>query len=65
VQGSGWAPPLESYQGREVVACLATQLVLVPEPEDVLHIGDQVLRVGLEDNVDEEGHEGVGGRVGF
>lgn len=54
-----------AYQGREVVACFPTELVLVPESKNILHIGDKMLRICLEDDVDEQRHERVGRRVGL
>jgi len=36
-----------SYQRRQIVACLATELILVAEPQDVLNIRNEMIWVGM------------------
>ena len=54
-------------QVRQVVPLFRGQLGGRAEPRNVLDVGDEVRRVGVDDAVDEEGEEGVGGfgRVGL
>ena len=48
-----------AYQGGEIVAGFSTQLLLMPKAHDVLDIGDQMLGIGLEDDIDQKRYEGV------
>jgi hypothetical protein len=52
-----------AHQGGNVVASLASQLILIPEAQDVLHITDEVVGVGAENGIDEKRYECVGGLV--
>jgi hypothetical protein len=58
----------ELYSAHErgnVVTCFATEFVLVAEPENVLYVRDEVVRVRLKDCVDEEWDESVGWLIGL
>ena len=52
-----------AHQGRNVVSSLASQLVLIAEAQDVLHITDEVVGLGTENGIDEKRYECVGGLV--
>ena len=56
---------MTTYEGGEVVSRFTTKLLLVPEAHDVLHVGYQMIWVGLENDVYEKRHERVRGLVGL
>lgn len=51
---------LATYQGREIIPSLPSQLLLIAETENVLYIRDKVLGIRLESDVDQERHERIG-----
>ncbi len=46
-----------AYQRGEIVPCFSAELVLIPEAEYVLYIGNKVVRAGVESDVDQKRHK--------
>lgn len=55
----------DTHQRRQIVARLATEFVLVAESQDVLDVRDEVVRVCMQNHIDEKGNEGISRGVGL